>query len=173
MAGKTKYTNEQIIAALKSTKGFVSFAAKKLGCNPGTIHRRAAKCRSVRRALRNERDLQLDFAETKLLAAIDAGEAWAICFFLKCQGKDRGYVERAEVTGRDGGPLAVKEVKLTDEQRRDALLRIWNAGTVGASAGGAVPDGQSPADGFLVVGSGTGDDGSGHDAGPVAEEGVA
>ena len=47
-----------------------------------------------------------DFAESKLHIAIGRGQAWAICFFLKCRAKDRGYVERSEVTGLNGAALA-------------------------------------------------------------------
>ena len=35
-------------------------------------------------------------AELSLFKAIQTGEAWAVCFYLKTQGKDRGYVERYE-----------------------------------------------------------------------------
>jgi hypothetical protein len=31
------------------------------------------------------------------MGAVLAGEAWAVCFYLKTQAKDRGYVERSEV----------------------------------------------------------------------------
>src|SRR5262249_17341747 len=34
--------------------------------------------------------------ENVLYEAALRGEAWAVCFYLKCQAKDRGYVERQE-----------------------------------------------------------------------------
>jgi hypothetical protein len=37
--------------------------------------------------------------------AVRRGEPWAVCFTLKCLGKDRGYVERQERTGAGGQPL--------------------------------------------------------------------
>jgi len=48
-----------------------------------------------------------DNAESALNRAVINGEAWAVCFTLKTQGKDRGYIERTqqEITGRDGGPI--------------------------------------------------------------------
>jgi hypothetical protein len=33
-----------------------------------------------------------------------AGEPWAVCFYLKCQAKDRGYIERTEHVGRSSDP---------------------------------------------------------------------
>ncbi len=36
---------------------------------------------------------------------IQAGKEASIFFFLKCRAKDRGYVERSEITGAGGGPI--------------------------------------------------------------------
>jgi hypothetical protein len=41
---------------------------------------------------------------------IKAGNVTAIIFYLKTQAKDRGYVERQELTGADGGKLQVEYV---------------------------------------------------------------
>jgi hypothetical protein len=49
----------------------------------------------------------VDVAESKLMAKIDAGDTTAIIFFLKTQGKGRGYVERQEVTGAEGNAIEV------------------------------------------------------------------
>jgi hypothetical protein len=48
-----------------------------------------------------------DDAESALYKAALAGEAWAVCFFLKTQAKDRGYVERVQhrVGGDSDAPL--------------------------------------------------------------------
>jgi hypothetical protein len=46
-----------------------------------------------------------DNAESALYSAVLGGEAWAVCFYLKTQAKDRGYVERQEMTGKDGGAI--------------------------------------------------------------------
>ena len=44
--------------------------------------------------LRSElRESPLDNAESALDDAVDKGEGWAVCFLLKCLGRDRGYVE--------------------------------------------------------------------------------
>jgi hypothetical protein len=51
---------------------------------------------SLHCVLRECREVMKDHAESALHRAIIDGEPWAICFFLKCQGKDRGYTERTE-----------------------------------------------------------------------------
>jgi len=49
----------------------------------------------------------LDAAELKLYEAVESGEAWAIKYTLSTKGKARGYSERQEVTGADGGALTL------------------------------------------------------------------
>jgi hypothetical protein len=38
------------------------------------------------------------------------GEPWAVAMVLKTIGKSRGYVERQEVTGADGGKVQIEYV---------------------------------------------------------------
>ena len=54
----------------------------------------------------------LDVAESELYKAAKTGKAWAICFLLKCKGKDRGWIEsvRQEITGADGGPVTFRVI---------------------------------------------------------------
>lgn len=126
MARSEKYTNEQIIAALAEMNGAIYLAAKKLHCDPATIHRRAQRSPDVKAAIENERGAFLDTAELKLYQAVVNGEAWAICFTLKTQGKGRGYVERGEITGRDGGPIE-HSVTLADVVSARGRVRDWEA----------------------------------------------
>ena len=42
------------------------------------------------------RETAIDHVESKLMGAIDDGNVTAIIFFLKTQGKSRGYTERSE-----------------------------------------------------------------------------
>lgn len=126
-----RYTAAEMAEAIAEAKGFISTAAKRLGCGRRTIYRYIRQYASVRQAVEDAREDMKDFAEAKLFQLIqgyqvctasDEEEAprvvhyqpnvTAIIFYLKCQAKDRGYVERMqhEVTGADGGPLVVRYV---------------------------------------------------------------
>src|SRR5262249_13598010 len=92
-----KYTPEQIVAALNETGGMRFLAARRLGCSVKTIDRAKKNHAAVREACEQKKGEMVDAAESALLRAVLAGEAWAVCFCLKTQAKDRGYVERQEV----------------------------------------------------------------------------
>ena len=107
---KQRYTPQQIADALHETRGMVFLAAKKLGCSDETIYNYAKRYKAVGDALRQQRGQFVDMAELKLWNAVNEGEAWAVQFALRTLGKGRGYVERQEVTGSDGGELVVRVV---------------------------------------------------------------
>ena len=108
MAGKLKFSNADIIKALEEKKGMIYLAAKLIGCHPDTIFKRARRSKAIQAAIDSARGVMLDNAETKLDTAINNGESWAIAFALRTIGRNRGYVERQEVSGADGGPLEIK-----------------------------------------------------------------
>lgn len=95
-----KYTAAQMIDAIKQTKGMLTVAARKLGCDPVTIYRYVREYPTVAAAVKEARESVTDMAELALYKAIQDGEGWAVCFYLKTQGKGRGYVERQEIEHR-------------------------------------------------------------------------
>ena len=105
-----KYTQEQMIKALEESKGLVAPAARALGCSRDTIRSYLEEYSAVAQAKLDQREAVTDMAENSLYEAIRRGEAWAVCFYLKCMAKDRGYVERAELTGAKGAPVKIKLV---------------------------------------------------------------
>jgi len=90
---KRKITDGDIAWALRESKGFISVAAKKLGLTSSTISLRVRNS-DVLSQIREEIDESLlDTAELRLSEAVDSSKPWAICFYLKCKGKKRGYLE--------------------------------------------------------------------------------
>jgi hypothetical protein len=105
-----KYTQEEMIKALEESKGLIAPAARALGCSRDTIRSYLEEYTAVRQAKLDQREAVTDMAENSLYEAIRRGEAWAVCFYLKCMAKNRGYIERAELTGNSGGPVKIKLV---------------------------------------------------------------
>jgi hypothetical protein len=99
-----------MIKALEESRGLIAPAARALGCSRDTIRTYLEEYTAVAQAKLDQHEAVKDMAENALYAAILRGEAWAICFYLKCMAKDRGYVERAELTGGNGAPVKFKFV---------------------------------------------------------------
>ena len=127
MGTRQKFTQAQVIDALKETKGMVYLAAKRLGCEAQTIYNYRDRYPAVRAEMEQQDGEVDDAAEMKLYQAIIAGEPWAVQFRLRTKGKGRGYVERVqnEVSGQDGGPIQTEHTekhdlsKLTSDQLRE------------------------------------------------------
>ena len=96
----------------------VYLAAKRLGCDADTVYNYCRRYASVQAAKDAERGEMIDTAELKLWTSIQNGEAWGIAYCLSRLGKERGYVERVEQTGKDGAPLneVVKVVMSKQEE---------------------------------------------------------
>ncbi len=92
-----KYTVAQVIAALRETKGMKGPAARRLGCTWNTVNNYSKRHPTVAAVIAEERESMTDTAELSLARAVTNGEGWAVCFYLKTQGKGRGYVERQDL----------------------------------------------------------------------------
>jgi hypothetical protein len=110
MARTNRYTVDQVIQALKDTKGMVYLTAQVLKCTANTVFSYCERYPAVEQAKHDARGEMLDICELKLFQAVQKGEPWAIAFCLKTLGKDRGYVEKHEVAGKDGGALVLHVV---------------------------------------------------------------
>jgi len=103
-----KYTTAKMIEALREKHGNLSAAARFLNCSRNTIARYIDTYPTVKAVADEERETLIDFAENQLFQQVKEGNITAIIFTLKTIGKHRGYVERQEVTGADGGAVVVK-----------------------------------------------------------------
>jgi len=105
-----KYNAGEVVKAITDTKGFLSAAARILGCDRTTVYNYINRYPTVKQAVEDARELTKDTAELKLLQRINEGSDTAIIFYLKTQAKDRGYIERHEHSGPGGGPIPIKSV---------------------------------------------------------------
>lgn len=101
-----------VIDALQKMQGNVSAAARALGVARITLHRRINEDEELQSIVDDARQSMVDNAESALNRAVITGEAWAVCFTLKTQGRKRGYIERQEHEhlGEGGGPLTVRVI---------------------------------------------------------------
>lgn len=120
----TKKTKELMLKALKKTKGMVSVAAESVNIARTTHYLWMDNDPEYKEAVKAIDEAAIDFAESKLFELIDGARKEVITqdgiqvikdtpnptatiFYLKTKAKHRGYVERQEITGADGGPVIV------------------------------------------------------------------
>jgi hypothetical protein len=106
---KPRITDRLIAEALKVSDGYISFAARDLGCSQSFIRKRMMAHPSLREIRDDAREEVLDIAEFGLKICISNREPWAIQFALRTIGRARGYVEPSkvsvELSGAGGGPI--------------------------------------------------------------------
>ena len=118
------YKEKDILEALKASRGIVSAAARRLGMNRRQLTRRVKSSEKLKEARDDARAEFCDLAESKLVENVEAGNVPSVLFALKCLGKDRGYVERSEVTGKDGrdlGEIVIPKREVTLKEWEDSL----------------------------------------------------
>lgn len=94
---KAGLTADGVEAKLRELGGNMAAVARHFGCTRGAVWKFCQVRPALRKVADDVREGMKDNAESALQAAVLRGEAWAVCFFLKCQAKERGYVERSEV----------------------------------------------------------------------------
>ena len=107
MSGKNLFTAQQFIDAIPGTGGIVTKIAEKVGCVWNTARKYIDTHPTVQQAYDDECERILDMAESALFKSISERDAWAVKYMLSTKGKARGYIERTEHTGKDGGPIYI------------------------------------------------------------------
>lgn len=108
MANKESFTVKQVELALRQSGAIYTHAAQLLikatgkSCSPNTVKNMIKRYKHLAKVEKEINQATLDLAESKLITKINEGHLTAVIFYLKTKGKARGYIERAEITGRDG-----------------------------------------------------------------------
>ena len=120
---KRQDTADRIIKALGECQGLLTMAARRAGVSYTTINRYVHDFPSVAQAVHEAKESLLDFAEGKLFTAMKEGNMTSIIFYLKTQGKARGYIERQELTGANSAPMKV-EISVVSERAKQLTEEI-------------------------------------------------
>jgi hypothetical protein len=98
-----------LIEVLKAKDGKVYNAAAALGCSATAIYRHINRDPEIAEIVQQARGELVDLAEDALKQAVRRGEGWAVCFTLKTQGRDRGYIENPVNVQ---GPIKIEVVEV-------------------------------------------------------------
>lgn len=85
-----------IVDAMIQSLGNVSEVCNKLNISRTTFYNYYNNDLEFKEKIDDIKNIALDFVESKLIGKIKEGDIVAILFYLKTQGKKRGYVERVE-----------------------------------------------------------------------------
>lgn len=92
--------------ALIKGRGVIKKAAQLLGCGRSSLSRRIQKSEHLANIRKTATETFLDEVEDLYFEKMmKTGDKVMMIFYLKCHGKDRGWVERQEITGKDGEAL--------------------------------------------------------------------
>jgi hypothetical protein len=106
----------------ETTLGNISISCNEAKINRSTFYAWMEKDVDFRQQVEAINEKSVDFVESALLNQIKEGNTTATIFFLKTKGKNRGYVERQEITGKDGQPL--QEKHLTMEEAVEFVKKV-------------------------------------------------
>lgn len=112
-----KVKRDQFIQAYRSKAFNITAACKELKISRQTYYE-WLKDPEFAEDIQSAREELIDYVESELIRSIKAGDHASIFFFLKCQAKHRGYVERQEISGPDGKPVPIEYVKVKKSQKK-------------------------------------------------------
>ena len=115
MSTKQDTSKRMMVEALKKTLGIVTTAASQLGISRNTHYTWMQEDPEYKAEVDGIADMAIDFAESSLQRQIQDGNTTATIFYLKTKGKERGYVERQEVTGINGSGIVIQIVDTPGE----------------------------------------------------------
>ena len=100
-----RYTAAQFIEAIPGSGGIISTIAARVGCAWHTAKKYITTYPTIQRAYDDECEKITDLAESTLIKSIRDGDVASAKWWLTRKGKERGFVQRQEITGADGGPV--------------------------------------------------------------------
>ena len=122
---KSDILKKEMIKALEKTLGIVTTACKQVGIARSTFYDWYNNDLVFQSNVDDMKGVALDFVESKLFEQINDNIPTSTIFYLKTQGKARGYVERQEIVNRVDIETQLQE--LSDQELHDRLNELRNA----------------------------------------------
>ena len=101
-------SDERLMEAMRKNRAIMAYAAEALGVTRQAVFDYIKRRPHLHAEIDEINETILDVSEDKLFNAIAAGDSRCIMFHLRTKGKNRGYVERTEMVGENGGPIQVQ-----------------------------------------------------------------
>lgn len=99
-----------VAASLVKHDGNISCVARQFGVGRSAVQAFIGRHADLQTVLIDSREGLKDDAESVLGKAVRDGEPWAVCFYLKTQAQDRGYVEKQKHEHSGQGQLVITRV---------------------------------------------------------------
>ena len=96
---KQKQMKKDLLLVLEKNMGVITPSLKTLNLSKHYFNKWMANDPEFRTAVENIKSIALDFVESKLFKLIESGNVVSVLFYLKCQGKERGYIDRQLIEG--------------------------------------------------------------------------
>ena len=111
-------------AAIARSGGLLSRAAELLNVGLPTLRMFLKRYTFLRDCLYDARESNLDIAEQSLIDMVKQRNVTATIFFLKCLGKDRGYIEMPKPGGTADKPLYIRLMLPEVDGKRKAVKEV-------------------------------------------------
>jgi hypothetical protein len=148
-SNKERFTVKEVEEALLECAGICAAAAERLKlktgrqCSHSTVRKYLDRHPSLKEAVQQAVEVNLDLAETKLLSALNQGAEWAVKFYLEMKGRQRGYTRRTEIVGVASAPVVVTNARQWLIDELDGM-ESRHGPQPGGSNGPAAPRGEAP-----------------------------
>jgi len=116
MAAPVGISDVDIAKALILKQGILAHAAEILGVSRAAVAQRIKANPDLKKVADDIAEVLLDSAESTVYVAMREGDARLAMDYLKQKGRARGFGNKTELTGADGGAIQVAgEMKVTIE----------------------------------------------------------
>lgn len=110
-SNKIQQTKKALLEALEKTLGIVTTACRIVKVDRGTFYRYFNEDKDFAKAVKDIENITFDFVESQLHKQIKDNNTASTIFYAKTKMKHRGYIERTEITGAEGGEVTIKVIR--------------------------------------------------------------